>query len=191
MRRQLRTALLPLAFAPLAIAMGCASEPADRQAIAEAEASRMARPDEPLSDFGHFELAAMTMSPEVEADARKTAQVQDLEAKLKSRLQPLLDQWNRAGGSPERVLVIEPTVQQLRIVSGGARFWGGAMAGESLVDIDLKLVDQASGARVGEARVSRSSGAMAGGWSFGATDLNLLDYIVDICHEYLVQSYRF
>jgi hypothetical protein len=75
-------------------------------------------------------------------------------------------------------------------VSGGARFWAGAMAGESIVDVDLLLVDSTSGKRVAQARVTRGSGAMVGGWSVGATDRNLLDYIVDICHEYLAQSYE-
>jgi hypothetical protein len=30
---------------------------------------------------------------------------------------------------------------------------------------------------------------MTGGWSVGATDRNLLDYVADICHEYLAGSY--
>lgn len=171
------------------LAGACASDPADRQAVAAAEAARMAPPEEPLSHFGHFELAPLALSPEVQADAKKVAQASTLEAKLRARVQPLLDEWNASGRSSPQTLIIEPTVQQLRIVSGGARFWAGAMAGESLVDIDLMLVDGGSGERVGQARVTRGSGAMAGGWSVGATDRNLLDYVVDICHEYLVRSY--
>ena len=171
-------------------AAGCASKPEDRQAIAQAEVARMAPPTEPLSNFARFELAQLALSPDVEADSKKVAQAGILEAKLRARLQPLLDGWNAAGSRSNRVLVIEPTLQQLRIVSGGARFWVGAMAGESIVDIDLKLVEQISGRRIAQARVTRGSGAMAGGWSVGATDRNLHDYVVDICHEYLAQSYQ-
>lgn len=191
MHRRIPATATRLLLVLLAGAVGCASDPADRAEVAGAEASRMARPDEPLSKFGRFELAPLEMSPEVAADSKKVDQVRKLEARLAARLQPLLDGWNAAGRGSGRVLVVEPTVQQLRIVSGGARFWAGALAGESLVDIDLMLVEKGSGKRIGQARVTRGSGAMAGGWSVGATDRNLLDYVVDICHEYLARSYRF
>jgi hypothetical protein len=179
----------------LLVALGCASDPADREAVARAEATRMAAPEEPLSSFGHFELAPLAFSAdaEFESDEKKVAQARILEGKLRARLQPLLDGWNASASASllarDRTLIIEPTLQQLRIVSGGARFWAGAMAGDSIIDLDLKLVDLTSGERIGQARVMRGSGAMAGGWSVGATDRNLLDYIVDICHEYLVHNY--
>jgi hypothetical protein len=150
----------------------------------------MAPPSEPLSKFQNFELWDLQLATEVQEDTKKVKQAQALNYKLRSRLQPLLDTWHASGSRAGRTLLIEPTVQQLRIVSGGARFWVGAMAGESVVDVDLKLVEKGTGREIGRTRIVRGSGAMAGGWSVGATDRNLLDYIVDICHEYLQQNYQ-
>ncbi len=181
----LRVAIL----ASLVLATACASDPADRLAVAQQEAARMAPPDRPLSEFRSFTLAPVALAPAVEADPKKVAQVDVLQEKLRVRLQPLLDEWNTTAPSGQGALFIEPTVQQLRIVSGGARFWGGAMAGESIVDLDLRFVERESGREHGRARIVRGSGAMAGGWSVGATDRNLLDYIADIAHEYLRESY--
>jgi hypothetical protein len=188
-RVHLRLVLLATAGLFLMLGSGCASNPADRLEVAEREAARMTPPSEPLSRFQHFELWALALAPEVEEDAKKVKQAGVLEQKLKARIQPLIDGWDASGDPSGRTLLIQPTLQQLRIVSGGARFWVGGMAGESIVDLDLRLVEKESGREIGRARVVRSSSAMAGGWSVGATDRNLPNYIVDICHEYLRQSH--
>jgi len=175
--------------AALLLAVSCASDPADRQEVARQEAARMAPPSEPLSGFQHFELWELALAEEVQSDEKKVRQADALQQKLSARVQPLLNSWEASDSAEARTLLIQPRVQQLRVVSGGARFWVGAMAGESIVDLDLRLVEKASGKEIGRTRIMRGSGAMAGGWSVGATDRNLLDYIVDITHEYLSQSY--
>jgi hypothetical protein len=66
---------------------------------------------------------------------------------------------------------------------------GGAFAGESTIDLDLLLTDQASGQVLARPRVARSADAMTGAWSIGQSDDNLLDYITGIAYQYLVDSY--
>jgi hypothetical protein len=56
--------------------------------------------------------------------------------------------------------------------------------------MDLLLTDKPSGTLLTQQRISRSADSMAGAWSIGATDKNLLDYIVDIAYEYLAQNYN-
>ncbi len=176
------------AIAILAVCiMGCASDPAKRAAVAVQEVSRLAPPVKALSTFRDYELRPLTMSTGIMADDAKKAVARQLQAKLNARIMPLLERWraDKAKASDGSVLFIEPKVQQLRVISGGARFWLGGLMGESFIDLDLKLTDSATGQVVANPRVRRSASAMGGAFSIGATDRNLLDYITDIAHRYL------
>lgn len=167
---------------------GCASDPARRAKVAEEESARLPAPSTPLSSFGQVELKPMEMGPDVARDSAKVAVAKDLDAKLQAALQGFLADWNAqrtktaAGG---RTLIIQPRVVNLRMIGGANRFFAGAFAGESSIDMYLDLKDASTGAAVGNPRIIRNSGAMAGAWSVGATDRNLLDYIADIAARYL------
>jgi hypothetical protein len=172
----------------VAFVAGCAASQQDLDAVARAESDRLPPPSRALSSFGSFELAPLEMSDAVRADDRKVAEAKDLETRLHAKLSPLLAEWNAAERSGPK-LVIRPKVAGLRVVSGGARFWVGAMAGESSLDMDLALVDASTQQVIASPRIQRNAGAMAGGWSVGATDQNLLDYIAAIAHQYLVSHH--
>ena len=77
----------------------------------------------------------------------------------------------------------------LRIVSGGARFWAGALVGDSHIDLDLVLIDGKTGVVIEKARIRKEAGAMTGAWSIGKSDDNLHDYIAHIVHRYLLENY--
>lgn len=170
---------------------GCASDPARMKKVVQEESQRLAKPSRPLSSFGRFELNTMLLSEAVTAEADKVTIARQLEDKLKARLQPLFDEWQAAGKAKAHggTLVIQPKVQQLRVVSGGARFWAGAMAGDSFIDMDMDLIDAESKTSIARPRINRNASAMGGGWSVGATDRNLSNYIVEITYQYLVDNY--
>jgi hypothetical protein len=171
---------------------GCASSGSNaekRRQIAIQEVSRMMQPSRKLGGFAQYELKPLTMSPEVRENEKKVAYAEKLEEMIEVKISPLLDEWRSSGRSSTGTLAIQPEVARLKIVSGGARFWAGAWAGTSQVDLTLKLIDQASGEIIASPRIDRSSDAMAGAWSGGATDQNLLRYIVDITYQYLVENY--
>ncbi|MFN2644031.1 MAG: hypothetical protein ABR570_03495 [Burkholderiales bacterium] len=168
--------------------IGCASNPARRAAVAMEESRRLAAPTTPLASYGKFELKPMGMSPAVANDTAKVEVVKDLEGRVQARVQPLLAQWNAQAAknaATGSTLIVQPRVMSLRVVSGGARFFAGAFAGDSSIAMDLDLKDAATGALIANPRIERSAGAMAGGWSIGATDRNLMDYIADIAGQYL------
>lgn len=171
---------------------GCASTPRlSMTEVALQEAARMPSTAVPLSGYNKFELKKMALSNAVAADEGKVAAADTLDSLLQSKISLLLNQWeiNAKDKGSEKMLVIQPILQRLRIVSGGARFWVGAMAGDSEIDMDLVLTDGKSGEQIGTARVNRDADAYAGGWSVGATDQNLDDYIVEIAYQYLVNNY--
>lgn len=169
----------------------CASDPAKRQEVARIESARMRAPEVPLAEFSHFELAPIGMSPDVAKDDRKVAVTEEVGRKLEARLAPLVAQWNASAptGGEKRTLVIKPSIASMHVVSTAARFWIGALSGDSTIDLDLTLVEKETGALIANQRINRSANAMAGAWSVGASDRNLADYIVDIAYEYLTSHH--
>jgi hypothetical protein len=180
-----------LALLALAFAAGCASDPAKREVVAQAQAERLTPPREALSHFGRFELAKFVLAPEVQNEPKKAQAAIGVEETIKQRLQPLLTDWNaRREGSASRSLLIEPRIVELYIPSGGSRFWAGAFAGESVISLQLKLTEKESGALIGQVDVHRTASAMTGAWSIGKSDKNLVLYIADIAHQYLEDNYK-
>ena len=166
--------------------VGCASDPARRAVVADREVARLAPPIKPLTGFSEYTLIPISMSADVQADEDKVAVARELGTKLNVRLTPLLDSWRaRKHQNASGTLVIEPKVQELRVVSGGARFFVGAWMGESFINLDLKLTDSSTGQVIATPRIWQNASAEGGKWSIGATDRNLLDYIVDTVHRYL------
>lgn len=171
---------------------GCApSYKQNRAEIIKQEVSRLTLPSQPLSSYNSFKLEAMVFSEEVTGDNKKVAVANQLEEKLRAKLLPLFEEWgvNKAVAESTGTLLIKPRLHSLKVVSSGARFWIGAMAGDSSIDMNLILVDSKTGNKIASPRIDHSASAMSGGWSVGATDKNLLNYIVEIVYEYLVENY--
>lgn len=179
---------LQLALVAVAVLAGCASDPARRAQVATAESARLPAPTALLSSYGKFELRPMEMGPEVANDATKAAVVKDLEARVQARVQPILALWNAqgaSGGAADRTLIVQPRAMGIRVIGGATRFFAGALAGESSIDMDLELRDAATSAVIAKPRIARSASAVSGAFSIGATDRNLMDYIADIAGQYL------
>jgi len=181
-----------LAFGVAIIALvSCSASPERRAEVAEQEADRLLKTTEPLNAFSNFELKALMLSKDVQADQAKVEVSKQLDTKLTETLLPLLDGWRDASvheGTP-RTLLIQPELVALRVVSGGARFWAGGFAGDSFVDMNLILTESATGKTIANVRINREASAISGAWSIGKSDKNLLDYIVDIARQYLVDNH--
>lgn len=183
---------LSVVFSLVILAIGCASDPMKREEIARAEAARMRATEVPLDQFNAFVLEPIGMSPAVAEAEEKVAVAEEVGRKLEARIGPLLDGWRRSAPKTgkRRTLVVQPTIASMHVVSSAARFWIGAMSGDSSIDLDLTLVEKETGALIANQRISRSANAMAGAWSVGASDRNLPDYVVDIAYQYLADNHR-
>jgi hypothetical protein len=69
-------------------------------------------------------------------------------------------------------LYVDVNITSLRIVSGAARFWAGAFAGRSNMNMDVKLID-ADGNLVIDKELKGAPNAFASTWSFSRTDHSL------------------
>ncbi len=173
----------------LVLLTACAADPAKVQQVADEEAERLQAPSKQLSSFAEYELKSMTFTDAIKAEEGKLEEAQEFEQNLQAKISPLLEEWRESGTGGQGTLFIEPELMKLRVISGGARFWAGALAGDSFIDMDLKLVDGATGESIAAVKIYRNASAMTGGWSIGKSDQNLDDYIVSIVHEYLSDNY--
>jgi hypothetical protein len=185
----------PTAAAPAPTAGTSAAAPAPAPAstkmikAAMEESARLPAPSAALSAYGKFEIKPVAMSDAIRREAGKVQAAQQLDATVRARLEPLLAEWT-AGSRSSKTLVIQPRVESIRIIGGANRFFAGALAGDSHIDMELELKDAATGVVLAKPRVNRSSNAMAGGWSVGATDRNLPNYMAEIWRQYLSDSYK-
>ena len=117
-------------------------------------------------------------------------EAREFESAFHDKIAPLLLDWDDAnieGASGK--LIVETKLERLKVVSGGARFWAGGLAGESYIDMNLRLIDASSGAVISQVLIRRSASAMTGAWSIGKSDQNLDQYVVSIVYQYLTSYY--
>jgi expansin (peptidoglycan-binding protein) len=90
------------------------------------------------------------------------------------------------GKADAKTLLVKANITQVRIVSGAARFWGGAMAGRSNVALDLQLIDGGTQKVVREEKLTTANNPMAAAWTGGSTDQSLLSDMGKIVAEYIM-----
>jgi len=90
-----------------------------------------------------------------------------------------------AGGNRAGALLVKAKITDMRMVSGAARFWGGAWAGASFINVDLKLIDASTKAVVREKKVESANNAWAAAWNMGSSDRSLPADMGKILAEYI------
>ncbi|SPD75119.1 hypothetical protein PITCH_A420080 [uncultured Desulfobacterium sp.] len=89
------------------------------------------------------------------------------------------------GGMGGQSLLVKPRLINMRIVSGSARFWGGAFAGRSDMVVELKMTDAASGMVVHEKVLSTANNPVAAAWVMGSSDRSLPGDMGRIIADYI------
>jgi hypothetical protein len=138
-------------------------------------ANTFAQADNPLDKkYDVLLLQKVDMDPKLEADYPTAAEeyrgslLTDLREKKRFKEVEPGETKNAPGG-----LIVKSKVTSLRIVSGAARFWGGAFAGSSDMSIEVKLVDANTGNVLREKLLSSANNPYAAAWAFGSSDRSL------------------
>lgn len=142
-------------------------------------------PAEALSHFQHFMLAPLQVSSEA---AHETAAVDKISQYMQQRVGGTLAGWENRNQSG-RVLNVEPSIVQLKFVSGGTRFFAGALAGSSAVLMRVRLVDAQTGHVIADPEFYQRAAAYGGAWSVGGTDNGMLARIATVAQQYLQRNY--
>jgi hypothetical protein len=146
-------------------------------------------PLEKFSAFNRFELIPLKAANNEVAE-QKAAMLkieENIQDRLGKRLQPLND---KAVNGTTRTLVIEPTVTELKFVSGGKRFFAGAWAGSSAVVLKAKFTEKESGKSIATPEFYSHASAMSGAATFGGNDNAMLVRIANSLAVYVLQNYK-
>lgn len=169
-QKLLATAVIVLAFV---------AGPANAEAMNPAPAA-------PFKGYKAYELKALDVPADLKGSETGVAATSKIQEHLSGIVAPVLAGWTQsaAGEGNGQTLVFEPKVVTLRFISGGKRFWAGALAGDSRVMLSVKITEQPSGRVLGEPQFYQQSNAMAGAWSFGAHDNTMLSRVVELVAGY-------
>ncbi len=115
-------------------------------------------------------------------DANEKAKAK-LAVELDLRINPLIETW-KGRDPPRGTLVIEPTIREIKFISGGSRFWAGAMAGDSAIVVSVVYRDKETGEIVASPEFYQHANAMGGAWSIGGADNAMLNRMAGIIAEF-------
>jgi hypothetical protein len=148
-------------------------------------------PAEKFAAFGRFELQPVALNPNYaghDANQRASARIQE---HFNSRVGPIIDNWNRSALQEQktRVMVIDPRIEHLKFIGGGARFWIGPLAGSSAVIMKVKYIDKGSGKIIAEPEFFQRAAAWSGAFTVGGQDNAMLARIVTLVADYTNRNY--
>ena len=83
-------------------------------------------------------------------------------------------------------LLVKANIKEMRLVSTGARIWGGAFAGSSYMNLDVSFIDAGSNKEVRKKEMSSATNAWAASWTAGSSDRSLPADMGKIIAEYIV-----
>jgi len=128
------------------------------------------------------------VDPKIEADYPGAVVDCENAAIAALRLKNLFQKVEKEGAGARydaQTLLVKPRVVSMRIVSGAARFWGGALAGTSDMVVELKMSDAVSGKIVHEKVLSTANNPFAAAWVWGSSDRSLPADMGKIIAEYI------
>ena len=140
-------------------------------------------PARPLSEYAHYELRDIQAKVEVHPKV-----MNKLSTELKLHIDEALARWNAEGAGPghKGTLAIEMVITDMKFVSGGKRFWAGAMAGGSHSAADVRLVDLESGQVIDTGHFEHKASAMSGSFSVGGADNAMLDRLANSAANWVI-----
>ena len=165
--------------------LGCATQIKETAAVAQ-------KASIPLGSFDHIYLVRSELAPEYNSHGANQKAANKINEVLANRLRfifndvTVVDNLDQVSTKAESTtLVIKPLIKQIKFIGGAARFWAGAMAGSSVIVIDVDFIDADNNKSVGKVGFVRKGNAYAGAWSMGASDNNMLTQVVDDILNYV------
>jgi hypothetical protein len=148
-------------------------------------------PTSAFTGYDGYELAPLTMDAPYAGQGPNEKAKAKIQEYLTAETAPIIAKWNEAaaGGTRGQTLQFQPRIEKIKFIGGGARFWAGALAGDSYVVIKVAVKEQPSGALLAEPEFYQRAAAMSGAWTFGAQDNDMLHRIVVLMNHYLEANY--
>lgn len=174
--------------------IGCASSSSKTKSSGQAPTEKTKKKsgydavaNPPTVKFGEFQrvqVKASTLAPRHADHKGNQGSATKIDQMLQEQLRVLFSEVKAipAGQdfleAPERTLLIEPHIKEIRLISGGTRFWLGVMAGGSDLLMQVTYRDSSTGEVIANPEFAEGNNAWSGSWSMGATDNRMRDEIV-------------
>lgn len=150
----------------------------------------------PKVRFGEFKKVVLVRSAIAPAYAEHEANIKavnKIDELFAGRINAILDnvdlktadQLKAMNLSDPNVLVIKPYVKQVKFIGGAARFWAGAMAGSSVVIMDVAF-ERGDGQKLSNPGYMRKAGAYSDG--FGIASNRMLNDVVEDVANYVMAN---
>ena len=170
--------MLSLAYM-LTFATGCVTD-------IYAPAATNPAPIRAFNEFGNFRLAPVALNPAFASHGYNVSATAAIDRNLRASLIPNMVAWDKGEGS---TLVIQPSVEEIKFIGGGARFWAGALAGSSVVVMRVTYTDEDTGAVIASPAFYQHASAMGGAFSVGGSDNAMLVRVANLITTYTTDNY--
>lgn len=180
-----KLALIVLAIP--ALFFGCAT---GDQAAAPDETARAALEPPLEKRYANIVFHDIDTTPQIKADYPGAMEQLQVSAISTLMTRNAYDRVERKGQAQYEgpTLYVKVTVPEMRMVGTAARMWGGAFAGSSRMNLEIRLIDGATGDVVREHRLESANNAFAASWTGGASDQSLPSDMGKILAEYILAT---
>ncbi len=177
---------LIVGIAALILTAGCATK------VKTPETTQNPVPSEAFSNFTKFEVKPINQGPGCDKQRGADNALSAIQQKLDNRLGGLIAAWNTTSPAKanNRTLIIEPICSNAKLISPTARIFGGVFVGNSAVVLNVRYTDAATGKLIAEPVFYQHANMMGSGYSFGATDRDMLDRIASMITTYTSKNYE-
>lgn len=178
--------VLVVGIAMIVLTAGCATK------VKTPETTQNPAPSEAFSNFSKFEVKPINQGPGCDKQRGADNALDAIQQKLDNRLGGLVTAWNAESPAKKnnRTLIIEPICSNAKLISPTARIFGGAFVGSSAVVLNVRYTDAATGKLIAEPVFYQHANMMGSGYSFGATDRDMLDRIASMITSYTSKNYE-
>lgn len=147
-------------------------------------------PTERLDAFDRIEIRPVALDEDYSGNERSRKAAESVRRNFDKELQSWVATQNARAprNDPPRVLVVEPRIDGVRLVSGAARFWLGPFMGSSRVLLRLRLVDAATGVVIAEPEFYQHARGMSGGFTLGVMDKAMLVRVAGLAADYIEKN---
>ncbi|MFH0879352.1 MAG: DUF4410 domain-containing protein [Lentisphaerota bacterium] len=154
-------------------------------------ATNLRKPDAPpmptkvkLSTFKSVSMKTVVVDPKFAGASANEKARKKINELLVTQMKMVFPELNpieadaKVDAKDQKVLLIEPMIEEIKFIGGAARFWVGAMAGSSAVLMKVTFIDAATGDILSAPQFYKAGNAMGGAYSMGSTDNQMLDQVV-------------
>ena len=144
-------------------------------------------PSEKFSTFSKIAVRPVTIDAAFAnsgPNQKASAKIQEVLFTRLQEINPDIHILDADEKAPKNALLIEPHVNEIKFIGGAARFWAGALAGSSGINMSAKFTDTKTNKEVANPTFYQHADSRAGAWSFGGADNAMLHRIANLIGDY-------